>query len=448
MRTQGWILHLALILAAASSGAELLAHGNDGGGDAPYGPAEGMIVTRHFTGIWDQVDQEAQGIALQVVEQLGDSRRAVAYWYTYGPDRQTAWFIGIGELLDNGIEMRLYDSTDVGFMQDVDPDNHPVSDLGSLVFEFDSCQSGTVTYDTNRAGIGSGSFRIERLLEVMNTHCSGSIVDDMHSDALFGEQRLELRPARQGIDGNGYTRYEDHPGLMEFEVEVQGLPDGTYGLFVGGGDRGAFEVVNGSGRLRFSAPGEDGYMLMNFDPRGARIEVHDGQGAVLSSFDDVLARDDHGHHDGMGSGDDFGHDYDCSYGSHGGMGGGGMGGGMGEGPDCVEDGEYIEIEVDLLNTGVLANAEGEAEWEMNASRVRFAVEIEDVPTGSYLLRVGGATVGIIEAFEMHNGETYGHVSFRDPPVSGVNPLEFEPRGQKIEVLSGDKIILQVSFPKE
>lgn len=441
MKTQGRILKLLLILVAASSGAQLLAHGNDDGGNAPYGPAEGMMVTRHFTGIWDQVDQESQGIALQVVEQFDDSRRAVAYWYTYGPDRQATWFIGIGELLDNRIEMRLYDSTDVGFMQDADPDNDPVSEIGSLMFDFDSCQSGTVTYDTNRAGIGSGSFHIERLAEVMNTHCSGSIVDDMHSDAMFGEQRLELRPAREGIDGNGYTRYEDHPGLMEFEVEVRGLPDGTYRLFVGGGDRGAFEVVNGSGRLRFSAPGEDGYMLMNFDPRGARIEVRDGQGAVLSSFDEMLNRDDHAHHDGMGSSGGFGHDFDCSYGSHGGM-------GMGEEPDCVEDGEYIEIEVDLLNTGVLAEAGGEVEWEMNTSRVRFTVEIEDVPTGSYLLRVGGADVGIIETFEMHNGETYGHVSFRDPPISGVNPLDFEPRGQKIEVLSGDTVILEVSFPSE
>lgn len=447
MKAPGWILHLVLLLVAASSGAQLLAHGNDAGGSTPHGPAEGMMVTRHFTGIWDQVDQESQGIALQVVEQLDDSRRAVAYWYTYGPDRQTTWFIGIGELLDNRIEMRLYDSTDVGFMQDSDPDNDPVSDIGSLVFEFNSCHSGTVTYDTNRAGIGSGSFRIERLAEVMNTHCSGSIVDDMHSDAMFGEQRLELRSARDGIDGNGYARYEDHPGLMEFEVEVQGLPDGSYRLFVADGDRGAFEVVNGSGGLRFSAPGEDGYMLMNFDPRGARIGVHDGQGTVLSSFGEVLERDEHGHHDGMGSGDDFGHDFDCSYGSHDGM-GGGHGGGMGGEPDCVEDGEYVEIEVDLLNTGVLADAEGEAEWEMNASRVRFAVEVEDVPTASYLLRVGGADVGTIEVFAMHNGETYGRLSFRAPPVSGVNPLDFEPRGQKIEVLSGDEVILEVSFPPE
>lgn len=48
---------------------------------------------------------------------------------------------------------------------------------------------------------------------------------------------------------------------------------------------------------------------------------------------------------------------------------------------------------------------------------------------------------------MHNGETYGHMSFRYPPVSGVNPLDFELIDQKIEVLSGDAVILKVSFSR-
>jgi len=439
MYAKKWAIITLLITACVLPGAALWAQGGNGS----FGPAEGMIATRHFTGIWEQVDQESQGIALQVVEPLDGTRRAVAYWFTYGTDRKTAWFIGIGELVDNRIEMELYDSTDVGFMQDADPDNDPVSDIGTLLFEFDSCQNGTVTYDTNREDIGSGSFHIKRLAEVMNTHCTGSIVDDMHSDAIFGQQRLELGPSREGIEGSGYARYGDHPGQMEFEVEVHDLPDGSYHLFVGGQDRGVFDVVEGNGQLRFISPGEDGYMLMNFDPRGMQIEVRDGQGAVLSSFADALEEDDHEHRMGMGSGGDYGHDYDCAY--HGGGGMGGMHGGM---ADCVEDGDYVGIEADLQNTAVLAEAKGEAEWEMNAQRVRFSVEVEDVPPGFYPLHVGGQEVGVIEAFEMHNGEVFGRLAFRDPATSGMIPLDFEPRGQKIEVFQGDVIILEVVFPTE
>ena len=68
-----------------------------------------------------------------------------------------------------------------------------------------------------------------------------------------------------------------------------------------------------------------------------------------------------------------------------------MGGDHG-GDECVEEGDFIEVEIDLENTGVLADANGEAEWEMNSHRVKFSVEIEDVPVGDYSLHVGGAEV--------------------------------------------------------
>jgi hypothetical protein len=419
-----------------------------------HGPGSGstdddFIVTRHFTGIWDQVDQEAQGLALQVVEQLDDSRKSVVYWYTYGADRKSAWYVGVGDLIDNRIEFELFESADVGFMQDAEPGNDSVKSIGTMTIVFDNCDSGLVTYETNHATVGNGTFNIERLLEVMNTHCTGGISDDMHADSMFGEQRVELTPAREGITGNGHAQYEDYPAHMEFQVEVEGLDDGSYQLFVGSQDQGDFEVSEGRGEIKFSSPAEDGHMLLNFDPRGKRIDVRDVTGAVLSSFDDMLEEGDHGHY-GDGHDDDDDHNYDCEFGPGSGHGmGGGMGDGMGgDMTDCVEDGDYIEIEVDLDNTGVLPEAEGEAEWEMNSQRVEFSVEIEDVPVGSYPLKVGGVQVGIIEAFEMHMGDVYGHIMFRDPESYGREHLDFDPRGQKIEIFQGENIILKVDFPME
>jgi hypothetical protein len=431
----GIVMASGLIAAPSIS----LGHGTESG----QGPA-GMMVTRHFTGIWDQVDHESQGIALQVIEQLDDSRKAVGYWYTYGADRKTAWYMGIGLLIDNRIEFELYDSTDVGFLQPDVPGNDSVQSIGTMTIEFDSCQNGDVTYQTTQDEVGSGSFSIERILEVMNTHCTGGISDDMHTDAMFGEQRLELSSAREGINGNGHARYEDFPAHMEFEVEVEDMPDGSYHLYLGQHDRGDFEVMNGRGEIRFSSPAEDGHMLMNFDPRGMMVEVHDASGAVLSSFDGQFEQDEHQHHDGGHNGD---HDYGCGSGGMGGGHGGGMGGGHG-GAECVDDGDFIEVEIDLDNTGVLADADGEAEWELNSHRVKFSVEIEDVPVGNYPLHVGGSEVGVIEAFEMHNGEVFGHISFRDPEVYGMEHLDFDPRGQKIEVLQGEAVILEVDFPVE
>lgn len=400
------------------------------------GAPEGMIVTRHFTGIWDQIDHEAQGLALQVVDKPEDSRRAVAYWFTYDSDREAVWYVAIGDLVDNRIEFQLYESTDVGFMQEAAPGNDSVHSIGTMTIVFDSCQSGEVTYQTNHPEVGSGSFRIERLSAVMNTHCTGGISDDMHADAMFGEQYLGLSPTREGIDGSGHARYQDYPGHMEFEVETNGLPDGTYHLYMGMQDRGEFSVVGGYGAMRFSSPAEDGRHLLNFDPRGMGLEIRDAEGAVLSSFGGMMDEDDH-------HGGDGGHHYACDDDSGHGMGGMGHGG-----PDCVDDGDFLEIEVDLQNTGILGDAEGEAEWDMNSERVMFAVKIEDVPTGDYPLRVGGVEVGVIEAFARRNGEVFGRLGFRDPAVYGMPHLDFDPRDQTIEVLQGDSVILEAVLPAE
>ena len=284
MKVSVYLKILALGLLVPSFG--VLAHGND-----PGDPVDGLMVTRHFTGSWDQVDQDAQGLSLDVIEQYDGRRRSVVYWFTYGADRKPTWYLGIGDLVDNRIEYGLRESTDVGFMQDAVPGNESVRVIGTMTIEFDSCNSGFVTYETDHEEVGSGSFNIERLTEVMNTHCSGGISDDMHSDGMFGEQRLALMPARDGVTGEGHARYEDYPGHMEFEVEMEDLPDGTYHLYVGMQHRGDFEVLDGRGHLEFRSPAETGSMMMNFDPRGMLIEVHDNQGVMLSSFENNFEED-------------------------------------------------------------------------------------------------------------------------------------------------------------
>jgi len=116
--------------------------------------------------------------------------------------------------------------------------------------------------------------------------------------------------------------------------------------------------------------------------------------------------------------------------------------------DCVDNGEYIDIKADLENTGVLPAARGDAEWQMNSERVEFSVEIADLPIGAYTLKVGGIEVGIITAFTMYDGNVYGHLQFRDPETYGREHLDFEPRGQKIEVSQGGRTLLEVDFPVE
>lgn len=61
-----------------------------------------------------------------------------------------------------------------------------------------------------------------------------------------------------------------------------------------------------------------------------------------------------------------------------------------------------------------------------------------------------AVIGAVKSFalEVHDGEVYGHLGFRDPEVYGREHLDFDPRGQKIVVMQGDAAILEVDFPLE
>lgn len=464
MRNMDKYLVGILILGIALVSSGLHAHGP---GTGQSGPSEGVIVTRHFSGLWELPEHQNQGFTLHIVHRYNGERTAVAFWFTYGDDKEPTWLLGQGPVIDNRIELDLYRVSDVEFLQPKNPDLSFAEIVGSALMEFDSCQTGAVTYNTDLPGMDEGTFPIEQFGWILNTHCSGGMSDDMPVDAVHGQQGLSLTSARNGIVGSGHARFESYPNHVEFEVETEGLPDGEYRLYVGMHDRGGFSVHDEHGEIKFSSPSEDGHMLLNFEPRGQRIEIRDNMGAVLSSFDNLMEEDDHSQYRGD-HGNRHGHDEDHNYacdddsgiggGQGGGMGsgqGGGMGGGHGGGmgghhggDDCVEDGDFIEVEIDLENSGVLVEAEGEAEWEMNSHRVKFSVEIEDVPVGDYPLHVGGAEVGVIRTFEMHNGDVFGRISFRDPEVYGMEHLDFDPRGQKIEVLQGASVILEVEFPAE
>ncbi len=395
-----------------------------------------LMVTRSFSGAWDQINQESQGITLQVINRDDGSRVAVAYWYTYGNDRKSAWYLGVGQIVDEHITFDLYNSEDVGFMENGKPGNNSVKSVGTMTMTFDSCDSGHVNFETGYSEVGSGSFDIERLAGIMNMSCSGGISDEMGSMSMFGEQRIDLMSAREGLEASGHARFGNIPGRSQFEINTEGLPDGNYHLFVGMHDRGEFAVSEGFGDHEFSSPMETGKQLLTFDPRGMQIRIHDEAGVVLSSFDGEFEHEAYGH-DG-----DQDHMYDCASG----MGMGGHGGN--HGGDCVDDGEAIGIRVDLVNANQLPGARGEAEWEMTSSFIEFAVEIEDVPVGSYPLLVGGEEVGIIEAHEMMHSGVFGRVMFRDPQMYGGYHLDFDPRGQTIEVMQNGDVILAVEFPAE
>jgi len=267
--------------------------------------AQDVVVTRNFTGLWDQTSHESQGLNLQVIDQISGEKTGVAYWFTYGADMESAWFFGVGPVIGNRIEMILFEGSGIGFLEDNKPGDDQVTEVGTMEIEFSGCNDGVVTFTTEIEGVGSGVFPISRLTDLFNTDCSGGISDDTPSDVLVSEQRIDLVPAREGITGSGHADFEERPDRTEFSVEVEDLADGNYRIIVGSTDRGPLIVNMGIGETEFRSPVEAGKVLLTFDPRGELVEVHDGQGAVLTSGDVVFDDDDDGDNGG-GEDIDFG----------------------------------------------------------------------------------------------------------------------------------------------
>ena len=374
---------------------------------APLANADHLMITRYFSGAWAQPDHESQGIVLHIAEQEGGEKVGVAHWFTFGDDLDSAWFVGTGPVVGHTIEMRLFAASGIGFLEPVDEASPLVEEIGTLLLSFQNCNQGTAEYETPEEYLGTGSVRIKRLTSLFRARCSGGISDDTPSDKRPEKLGVQLHSVRDEVTGGGKAMFWQRADRSDFKVAVQEAPDGIYDLMVCGEDEGDLEVVAGEGELEYRSPGIDDKLLLDFVPTGCMIELHDDLGAAFSSGDAVLAAMDHGR----------------------------------------DDRGRVEIEVDLTNTGVYPVAEGEAEFEIRGNKLAFSVEIEHLPIGMYPLLVAGMEEAQIEVTES-DGMTKGKVIFTAPHEMDSEMLDFDPRGEVIEVLEGDVVILESLFPDE
>jgi hypothetical protein len=226
----------------------------------------------------------------------------------------------------------------------------------------------------------------------------------------FSETETALVAAAAAGAGSGDTKLRIREDCRrDFSVEIEDVPVGGYELFVGGVLRGTIQVLDlgdrVQGELEFtSEQGEQDELFLDFEPVGATVEVKQGDTLFFSLTQGAP-----------------------------GTGGGGGGG-------CA--GAPLEIDVPLLSTGG-SGAQGDARYRIRADcREDFKVEIEDVGDGSYDLRVGGVSRGTLQV-----AAGQGELEFSDPVESGKLLLDFDPRGQDVEVFDGGTLILERAFPE-
>ncbi len=261
--------------------------------------ADRPLITSSFSGIWDQPRQESQGIILQIGEQGDDEKVGIAYWFTFGPDLQTAWYLGVGPVVGNKIEMILYSATDIGFMAENLEGNEEVIPVGSLDLEFRNCNHGDASYvffaveDDVDALAESGEFPIKRISSIYRQRCSGGISDDTPKHGKPMDMEVKLLPVADDASGSGKAKFWERRERTDFKVEVEDIPDGDYMLEICGGTdavmRFEMPVALGMGELEFRSPESDEKLNLNFDPRDCTIEVLSGNVVVLTSGDAVLS---------------------------------------------------------------------------------------------------------------------------------------------------------------
>jgi len=372
-------------------------------------------VSRYFSGLWDQPKQESQGIMLQIIDQEEDGKKkAVAYWFTYGDNLHTAWYMGIGLVEGDQVVMKLYTAEGVEFMEEDAPGNEGVYSVGFLVLSFHNCNKGIASYDMVDKGVGE--FEIKKLAGLYNSRCSGGISDDTPSNVKPIQMEVGLEPAREGITGKGKAKFWERVDRSDFHVSAEDIPDKVYDIMIC--DPlvmvGTLTVAGGEGQTQFRSPEAEGKKLLSFNPRNCVIELHDGGGAVLTSGDDVLAEKDKGNN----------------------------GGGNGNGK--------MEVEIELDNTGIYPEAEGEASYVEKNNSIEFEVEIKGVPVGTYLLRVDDVLRGEIDVAvdpDDDDDKLKGKLRFSNPQKEERELLDFDTWNKWIEVYEGATIIFEVLFPE-
>jgi len=250
----------------------------------PLATANATMLTGGFTGAWYNPDQSAQGFQLQVLPN-GD---AIAYWFTYDAMGNQLWLIGNDTVVGNKVTMEMLRPTGETFGSGPNAGDIELQPFGSVTLTFEDCNSGSVTWESDDPQFGWGEMSIQRLIKSVGASCSASLKDNRSGDDPVMDFKVALLNDSDYPDAKAKAEYESRPGRVEFEVELEGVPEGDYTLLVDGVERGTIRVEwdddETEGYIEFSSPRDDDEFTLDFEPLGKLIEITDGSTVLFSGI--------------------------------------------------------------------------------------------------------------------------------------------------------------------
>lgn len=220
----------------------------------------------------------------------------------------------------------------------------------------------------------------------------------------FVDERTGLTPTAAAPGGKAEVRFRQRTdGRRTFKVEIEDVPAGDYDLYVGGVLRATIAVGAAQGEVEFDSAASPPKLPLDFDPRGAVVDVQQG---ATTLFSGVMAAQAPG----------------------------------------VNACAPSEAEEAVTSTGVDADGSAKARLRTKDDCERdFQVEIEDVPTGAYDVYVGGVLRGVLTVVDTGFG-IEGELEFdTDPDDPGQVLLDFDPTGAAVEVRQGATVFFSSAF---
>ena len=126
-------------------------------------------VIQLATGAWFDPAQAGHGIFLEVL----DGNQILAWWFTFTPDGQQAWFGNVGAIdpATNTATVDALQTQGGRWIPNFDPSTVTQPLWGRLTFSFTDCNHGRVDFDSGVAGYGEGHMDLTRLTQPTGLSC-------------------------------------------------------------------------------------------------------------------------------------------------------------------------------------------------------------------------------------------------------------------------------------
>ncbi|MFO0029873.1 MAG: S8 family serine peptidase [Pseudomonadota bacterium] len=200
----------------------------------PASAQPAFTVQPGTSGAWFDPAKDGQGFIFQVI----DARTALTVWYTFDPQGNQAYLVGVGEIQGNRVVMTNLTRTRGGRWGAAFNATQVVrEDWGDITFTFANCDRATVVYSPGSSGWPADTLNLQRLTAPRGVGCSNAAPADAPKFLQGAITGAWFDPAR---DGEGWLVEVISPDLA-VAYWFTYTPDGRQ-AWIGGLGR----IVNGS----------------------------------------------------------------------------------------------------------------------------------------------------------------------------------------------------------